>query len=84
MEDDKITCEECGWQGHMEEVDQIKDPKSEMLWCVCPQCRVPEHLLSVCDEDGCWELRSCGTPTEDGYRSTCAKHRPGQETNNSP
>ena len=29
-----------------------------------------------CDEPGCKEQVSCGTPTPTGYRNTCGKHRP--------
>ena len=27
-----------------------------------------------CDEPGCKRQRTCGTPTKDGYRSTCGEH----------
>ena len=32
--------------------------------------------FAICDEPGCCDQVSCGTPTENGYRSTCGKHAP--------
>jgi hypothetical protein len=32
-----------------------------------------------CDEPGCMEQASVGTPTPTGYRRTCHKHAPKQE-----
>ena len=32
--------------------------------------------LGLCDEPGCFEEISCGTPIEGGYRSTCYEHMP--------
>jgi hypothetical protein len=34
-----------------------------------------KEVLSCCDEPGCYEVTSCGFPTEDGgYRRTCYEH----------
>jgi hypothetical protein len=34
-----------------------------------------KKALSCCDEPGCYEVISCGWPTEDGgYRQTCRDH----------
>jgi len=34
-----------------------------------------KEVLSCCDEPGCYEVTSCGFPTEDGgYRHTCYEH----------
>jgi hypothetical protein len=34
-----------------------------------------KEILSCCDEPGCYEVTSCGWPTEDGgYRRTCYEH----------
>jgi hypothetical protein len=35
-------------------------------------------LVGLCDEPGCFDFISCGTPTDDGYRSTCSKHAPNR------
>lgn len=42
----------------------------------CPKCREPNTLYLACDEPGCWDEASCGTPTPNGYRQTCGDHRP--------
>ena len=72
----KVLCEECDWTGTYDKVDHVKDPKSDNVWSVCPQCRTPENVFRACDETGCWQPVSCGTPTETGYRSTCGIHAP--------
>jgi hypothetical protein len=59
-------------------------------YCGSPDGQVSDHIAramkkegwiyddmpAICDEPGCLEFVSCGTPTEDGYRSTCHKHIP--------
>jgi len=35
---------------------------------------LPDAML--CEEPGCHERATCGTPTEKGYRTTCSKHAP--------
>jgi hypothetical protein len=35
--------------------------------------------LGLCDEPGCFNQISCGTPTPTGYRSTCHTHYPGDK-----
>ena len=32
--------------------------------------------FGICDEPGCCDPITSGTPTDAGYRSTCSKHRP--------
>lgn len=76
---DKVKCDErrCEWQGLAHELltathpfnvyDKIKG---------CPKCRQCGTIVPVCDEPGCWNPASCGTPTPDGYRSTCGNHIP--------
>jgi hypothetical protein len=73
---DKVLCSECGWHGYVGDVDRVKGPGSDDIWLVCRECRMPEHLLRVCDEPGCWDKATCGTPSPDGYRSTCGRHKP--------
>lgn len=38
---------------------------------ICPEAQ--------CDEPGCKEQITCGTPTADGYRNTCWPHHPDPE-----
>jgi hypothetical protein len=42
----------------------------------CPTCHDIYFIRRVCDEPGCNEVVSCGTPTKTGYRQTCSAHRP--------
>ena len=72
----KCQCTACQWVGMSGALDNVKDPRGPDEWRVCPQCRTPENLAMVCDEPGCAERVSCGTPTQQGYRSTCHKHAP--------
>lgn len=48
----------------------------------CPECRCIDPFVYVCDEPGCDEECSCGTPTEKGYRMTCSKHAPVKHGSN--
>jgi len=42
----------------------------------CPKCKSVNMVGTVCDEWGCWEPDTIGTPTGDGYRRTCHTHAP--------
>lgn len=44
----------------------------------CPECGDMDSD-PVCDREGCRRSATCGTPTPDGYRTTCGPHQPGQE-----
>ena len=35
-----------------------------------------KSMVGLCDEPGCYDAISCGTPTPEGYRSTCYNHAP--------
>lgn len=75
----KLICNDhrCGWQGteaEMLRADHPFQPGVEILGC--PKCRETDTLRYACDEPGCWKEATCGTPTLDGYRSTCGKHMP--------
>ena len=74
----KRTCTECGWKGHTHEVLGAGNPFDEDDVIVgCPKCRCVNTIKMCCDEPGCWALNDCGTPTPDGYRSTCGPHSRG-------
>jgi len=75
-EKDKMACTECGARLTGEEVGKVTDPIGGGDWLVCPECRMPEHLVSVCDYPGCQEHWACGTPTTTVYVGTCSKHKP--------
>ena len=78
MEDIKQTCPErcCGWHGRLREALSAPNPfeEGDVLYA-CPKCKGLD-LRYACDEPGCWEAVSCGTPTPQGYRRTCDRHAP--------
>ena len=67
----------CDWCGTSDEVLKAPNPFDPIneIWG-CPECKDVNSMYLVCDEPGCWEPVSCGTPTPDGYRSTCHCHAP--------
>ncbi len=74
--DTKIKCG-CGWKGIEKELLKAPNPYLEdEIIGFCPKCKDAFELLYVCDEPGCWEPRTCGTSTKNGYRHTCGKHKP--------
>lgn len=42
----------------------------------CPVCKSNDEFFNVCDEPECKNEATSGTPTPNGYRSTCYKHAP--------
>jgi hypothetical protein len=57
---------------------QAKNPfnEQENLF-VCPECLTLENTVyTACDEPGCNQAASSGTPTPNGYRNTCHDHYP--------
>jgi len=75
----KVKCDvrRCGWQGADDDVLTGKNPfdyDDEIIGC--PKCKSIDSIIPVCDEDGCWERASCGTPTKARYRNTCWLHKP--------
>ena len=70
----KVMCKECSWFGNKPLVAPHPFTTDEQLYG-CPQCFGIE-LFSCCDEPECGEMVCCGTPTPNGYRSTCSKHAP--------
>lgn len=76
LEKDKIKCEECGWVGKSSKSLKAFSPFDGSEITACPECKFIQVFCAVCDEPGCKKLVSCGTPTKDGYRSTCHEHTP--------
>lgn len=76
--DQKLACSEwrCSWHGQRSEALIAPDPFN--VGCklfACPECR-QQTLRTCCDEPGCWNEDTIGTPTAKGYRRTCHKHIP--------
>ena len=75
----RFVCEDCNWAGPLEHLLQAENPfdHGEQIQG-CPHCKAVNTMRSCCDELGCWEPDTCGTPTGNGgYRRTCGTHRPG-------
>lgn len=75
----KFLCRDCRWQGTEREVLTADNPFAEddgETMYGCPRCREANTMDIACDEPGCWRKVSCGTPTPNGYRSTCGEHKP--------
>ncbi len=73
----KVKCNECGWKGLDIDALEAANPFSPQdIIAGCPECKSVDTLDVVCDELGCWQLANCGTPTDNGYRTTCNKHSP--------
>jgi hypothetical protein len=79
--DFKMICLECRWHGlgwNVLKAPNPFDPEDEILGC--PKCKEVNSMVAACDEFDCWEEGSCGTPTLKGYRWTCFRHIPTQNT----
>ena len=51
---------------HLEQIKKIvKEEKISSL----------KRILSLCDEQDCFDKACCGFPSEEGYRFTCQSHR---------
>lgn len=73
----KARCTECDWHGVWSGLLGAINPfKPGETIRGCPTCKGIDCFVSVCDEPECWEPVTCGTPTCQGYRSTCRKHGP--------
>lgn len=73
----RFVCEECDWRGLESAILCASNPfDAEDTIQGCPKCKSVNTMRTTCDEDGCWEPDTMGTPTENGYRRTCWKHRP--------
>ena len=74
----KLACNNwrCGWHGMSDAVLRAPDPFNDGFFLTaCPKC-LDQTIRTCCDEPGCWEPDTCGTPTPEGYRRTCYKHMP--------
>ena len=79
----KRFCLECPWRGLQGDLLRATNPFDESdSISGCPRCHSIDSAVPACDEEGCWEPVTCGTPIEEDedtgkkYRNTCSKHRP--------
>lgn len=73
---DKCVCEECRWQGTMNQLLKAPNPfDADDQIVACPNCKTISSSVRVaCMFAGCFEVATCGTPTSDGYQHLCGKH----------
>ena len=69
-------CELCGWRGKREELLSGFSPFEEATVYGCPKCKAIDSTRAGCDEPGCLDFGTCGTPTDGKYRWTCHRHIP--------
>jgi len=74
----KVKCEACGWRGTSGEIMEALNPWDGYAPPItgCPECFEVNSEVVVCDETDCWSEVTCGIPTDNGYRTTCSKHKP--------
>ena len=72
----KMLCTECGWHGLNYQLFIIGNPFNTNVIFACPACKRIQSCTLACDQPDCWEPVTCGTPTPEGYRSTCSAHKP--------
>jgi hypothetical protein len=74
----KLVCSDwhCRWVGLEADALHAPDPFNDGdTITACPFCR-EQTLHTCCDEPGCTQEATCGTPTPAGYRHTCGRHQP--------
>lgn len=78
---ERWRCTECESEAEAERVNvtvtRSDGTREGRQMYVCALCLGLETtLVRLCDHDGCREIASCGTPTKDGYVSSCYRHAP--------
>jgi hypothetical protein len=67
----------CKWVGTESELLVAPHPfEAEGTIHGCPLCKTVDNYAPLCDEEGCLETATCGTPVQGDYRTTCNKHAP--------
>lgn len=75
MDKNKRKCDDCDWLGDNSAVLSAPNPfYPQDTITGCPKCFSINSIDTLCDEDGCEAVASCGWPSPDGYRFTCWKH----------
>jgi len=72
----RVRCEMCGWVGMDSQVSKVHDLDSDNIWGVCPECRIPENFIMLCNHIGCKNRASFINVFSDGTPSTqtCFEH----------
>ena len=70
-------CTECGDIFIDSQILKGTNPFDKELECHgCPVCFSLDAFNKCCDEPGCKQVATCGTPVKNGYRQTCGEHFP--------
>lgn len=79
MNSEKCICRECNERLSFDQLMESPHPfDGQDVIHACPKCKSIDCFDKACDEDGCWEVAHCGTPTPNGYRVTCCEHMPSE------
>lgn len=76
-ENGKRVCGACNWSGKESDLLVAKNPFTALASHTitgCPWCKDVDSIYTICDEPGCWEPDTCGTPSPEGYRRVCGNH----------
>ena len=74
----KVKCSLCQWQGQNDSLLVADNPflKGDTI-SACPDCLSIQTTEVCCEEPGCWDLATCGTPFGvRQYKSHCYNHPP--------
>lgn len=79
----KVACKVCGCRWFVADLLVGRNPfdDAEEIYG-CPDCKSIDSVVAICDEPGCWNEVTAGTPTLTGYRNTCSDHAPNKEDSN--
>lgn len=81
IEPNRFRCDACNQVVPLDTIVTVSVPhptKAEQSVTAdqCPKCGECNYWTAICDEAGCDQPCSCGTPIAGGYRRTCGQHRP--------
>ncbi len=78
---DKRVCTGCDHRCEKKDVLRGQNPfKPSITVGGCPTCFAVDSMRYTCDEKDCWLSVTAGTPTAEGYKSTCNEHIPRRKT----
>ena len=76
MTGDTWLCTHCRTRSDDDELLRAPHPfiEEDSIWG-CPNCRETDNITRACDEEGCLQEASAGTPTQEGgYTWRCSSH----------
>lgn len=77
---ERYRCNDCDAIVEETEILRVPNPlRNKDTLNGCPRCLSVTAFSRMCDEPGCDEFISRGTPTPSGYRFTCEEHVPKKD-----